>query len=437
MTADLCKKTKKTKIEMFMYKISVLNNGLRVVSTYMPQATSASVYLFFANGSRFESYAENGISHFIEHMLFRGTERRPTSTILCGEIEGVGGFINGGTDKDFTEYYAIVPADRFSLAVDVLSDMILRSQFAIDDIEKERKVISEEIAMCFDNHQERCEVLIDSLLWPSHALGRSVIGTPRRINSFTAAQLSAYQKSHYGAHNAVLSVAGPLRHNEVVKQAKELFSALSSPLPFPMTPFRNRQSKSWVYEKRDIEQVHLTIAWPSISRSDPRRHHMDMANTLLSRGSSGRLFSEIRDKLGLAYSVESYQMRHHENGALAVYAATHKSQVEQTILAIIHEVKKLAYEKIDEAELAKARELIRGRLLLKAESTRSIAADTGSQLLLNNEILSSQQILDVVEKISTQDIQQSALWLISHQPKLAAVGSLDDLPKLERLLSHY
>ena len=417
-----------------MHNLTVLNNGLRVVSAYMPQATSATAFLFFASGSRHESLAENGISHFIEHMLFRGTTKRPNSQILCGEIEGIGGYINGGTDKDFTEFYAKVPADRFRTAADVLADMTLYSRFDAEDTEKERQVISEEIAMCYDNHQERCESLIDNILWPQHALGRSVAGTQESINTFTSQQLSTYQKSHYSAQNGVFSVAGPLQHHEIVSLAQELFSNLVTTASITDEPYKPQESPSFICEKRDIEQVHLTLAWPSVNRTDPRRHQIDMLNTLLSGGTSGRLFSEIRDKQGLAYTVESYQMRHAENGALAIYAATQTNKAEQTVAAIMNELKKIAYEDIEQTELQKARELVRGRLILKAESTKGTAASNGSQLLLNNEIYDSQRILRIVENITTQNITDCARWLLSQAPKLAAVGCLSDEKKLADLI---
>ena len=407
-----------------MYQISVLSNGIRVVSNYMPQATSASAFVFFNSGSRHETIAESGISHFIEHMLFRGTTNRPSSQILCGEIESIGGYINGGTDKDFTEFYAKVPADRFPMAVDVLSDMILNSRFDNEDMEKERKVIGEEIAMCYDNHQEWCEVLIDSILWPDHALGRSVAGSVESISTFTSQQLREYQKNHYGSSGTVFSVAGPLKHEETVCLAENLFADLPVASFLDTELYQARQSQSFIYEKRNSEQVHLTIAWPSVNRTDPRRHQIDMLNTLLSGGTSGRLFSEIRDKQGLVYTVESYQMRHTESGAFAVYAATKNTTASQTVAAIIGELKKLAFENIPKDELNKARELVRGRLILRAESTKSMASDYGAQLLLNDEIKDNQQVLKIVESITTQDISECAQWLINQKPKLSAVGSL-------------
>jgi len=401
----------------------------------MPQATSVTIFIFFGCGSRHETKKENGMAHFIEHMLFRGTDKRPTSQDICAEIEGLGGFLNGGTDKDFTEYYVKVPADRFATAVNVLTDMVLRPKFSLQDIAKEKEVIGEEIAMCYDDHQERCEILIDSILWPNHSLGRSVAGSIKSINNFNAIQLQTFKDKFYNAGNAVFSVAGNIKHKEVTKAAKTLLTVLPEGNAPKDKIFKEKNdSQSFIVDKRETEQVHLTLAIPTISRQNSQRYQLDMLNTILAGGMSGRLFSQLRDNQGLVYTIESYQMRHKESGVLAIYAATQPSKACQALASIINEIKKLAIDGVGEGELHKAKELVRGRLILKAESTKSVAASNGSQLLLNGQILENDDVLNIIEHISAADIQNMAVFLLKQPRKLAVVGHVSDEKTLQKML---
>jgi len=308
-----------------MYNKSVLDNGLRVITSTMPNSRSVCLAILVGAGSCYELKEEAGISHFVEHLLFKGTQRRPTSKEITQDIESVGGIINAGTDKEVTIFWCKVAESHFPIALDVLSDLLLNSRFANKEIEQERRIISEEINMNLDLPQQRVNMLIDELLWPEQPLGRDVIGYKETVSSITRRQLLNYVARRYMPNNTVLSVAGNIQHEEAMKQIEPLFNKWAAgKLSTGYITDDNQTEARLRMEPRDIEQAHLCLAVHGFSYSHPRRFTLDLLNTVLGGGMSSRLFTEIREHRGLAYDIYSSTDHSLNSGSFIIYAVARK-----------------------------------------------------------------------------------------------------------------
>ena len=418
-----------------MHQKTTLDNGLRIVTTTMAHTRSVSIYFFIGVGSRFESDAEAGISHFIEHVLFRGTAQRKTAKEISEAIEGVGGFLNGGTDKEMTLYWARVSQDHFPLALDVLADVYQHSRFEAEDIEKERQIIVEEINMTRDSPHQQVHMLIDSLLWPGHPLGRDIAGTKESMAGITRDMMLGYLDNKYLPENTVIAIAGNIGHEGVVEAVSKAFSGWknnNSGLEF--LPYTGQPNPRLEIEKRDTEQVHLCLGLPGLELKHPDRYALDLMNVILGEGMSSRLFTEIRDNLGLAYSIHSYIDHLHDSGSLVIYAGVEPANLSVAVRAITGQLASLK-DTITEAELSKAQELTRGRMLLRMEDTRSVAGWMGGQEVLIGEIMTVDQVLAKVNTVTIEQMQGLANELItSEQLRLSVVGPVGEDESLEELL---
>ena len=418
-----------------MYKKAVLDNGLRVLTANMPHTQSVCVCIFIGVGSRYETNAEAGVSHFIEHLLFKGTPKRPTARDISGAIEGVGGIFNGGTDKEVTVYWCKVAKTHFPLALDVLSDILLHSKFDPLEMEKERQVIIEEINMGNDSPSQRVNMLIDELLWPHHPLGREVAGSKESVNAITRDLMLDYLGRQYIPDGSVVAVAGNIRHDEVIAAiGQALGDWTSQPVRSGFLAYKPALAKRLQIETRDIEQAHFCLALPGLSLLHPQRFTLDLLNIILGEGMSSRLFTEVRDKLGLAYSIHSYAEHFTDSGSVIIYAGVEPKKIEIAVKAVLEQLAQLR-ENIPEAELSKVKELSRGRLLLRMEDSRSVAGWMGGQEILTQRILSVEQTIAIIEAITAEEIKQLAREIMTgSQLRLAVVGPEDDYEPLEGLL---
>ncbi len=370
-----------------MYQKVTLDNGLRVITANMPHTRSVCVSLFMGVGSRYETSAEAGVSHFIEHLLFRGTEKRPTSRSISEAIEGVGGILNGGTDKELTVYWCKVAQTHFPLALDVLSDMLLNSKFDPQDMEKERQIIIEEINRSRDYPPQWVDMLIDEILWPGHPLGRDTAGTQESITAITREAMLNFLAREYQPGNTVIAVAGNIQHQETVEAVNQ---ALGKWVPQSSPPgyltYEGRMTQRLRIEPRDLEQVHLCLALPGVSIFDPRHFILDLLDVILGAGMSSRLFTEVRDKLGLAYDIHSYVDHFLDCGSVVVSAGVKPQNLATAIKAILEQLRQLK-ESIPEAELTKAKEQSKGNLLLRMEDSHNVASWLGDQEFLTKRIL--------------------------------------------------
>jgi len=418
-----------------MFDRTVLENGLRIVSSTMPHTRSVSVGLYVAAGSRYEDDEIAGVSHFLEHMLFKGTTRRPTAQQISEEIEGVGGTMNAATDKELTVYWAKVGHQHFERCLDVLADALLESTLEPVEIEKERQVIIEELAMTEDSPGDLAALLIDDVLWPEQPLGRDVGGSPRSVAAITREQIVAFVGRHYTPANTVLAVAGNVTHDEVVKQAKKRLGQWAPAAAGPWYRAVDHPSPKVALKSKKTEQAHVCVGLHGYSSTHPDRYALDLMNTVLGEGMSSRLFVEIREKLALAYDVHSYVAHFLDAGALVVSAGVDPKRVEPTIAAVLSELKKM-HAGVPEPELRKAKELIKGRLQLRMEDTRAVASWLGTQELLRDEILTVDNALDIIERVTVEDVNRVAEELLRpERMSLAVVGPYRSEARFAKLMA--
>lgn len=410
-----------------MHKKTTLDNGLRIVTASMPHVHSVSMGVIVGAGSRYERPGQAGISHFIEHLCFKGAKKRPTSKDISEAIEGVGGVLNGGTDKELTIYWCKVAQPHFLIAIDVLADMLAHSRFEPEEIEKERQVITEEINMSFDSPQYRVDLLLDEVMWPHQPLGRDVAGSKETVARMTRKDMLKYLRRQYVANNAVVSVAGDITHKEIVAGLEKGFGQWRQDARQEWVPVNGRQRRARLkVEERDTEQAHLCLAVPGLSLRDPDRFTLDLLSAMLGEGMSSRLFLEIREKKGLAYAISSCVDHFLDAGALTVYAGVDPRQVPATVAAILAELNRMK-DGIPEQELRKTKEYCKGRMLLRMEDTRSVSSWLGGQEFLLGNILTIEQVIAKIETISAGDIMRVARELfLGERLNLAVVGPVDE-----------
>lgn len=419
-----------------MYQKTTLDNGIRVITSRLPHARSVSFSLFLGTGSRYEDKTEIGISHFLEHIMFKGTYKRPTSRDISEAIEGIGGILNGETDKELTVYWCKVARPHFHIALDVLTDMVLHSKFDPVEIDKERQVIIEEINRSKDSPAQQVDELTDEILWPDHSLGTDIAGTRESVSSLSREKMLEYLEEQYSPQNAVFAIAGDIIHEEMVEAVmKATKDWKSSKPPRSFQPYVERYNPRLRIINRDTEQVHLCLAFPGLSFFDPGRYALDLLNVVLSGGMSSRLFMEIRENLGLAYAVQSYVDHFLDSGSVIVYAGVEMKNFETAIKAILEQLARLKTEPVPETELKKAKELSKGRLLLRLEDTHALSGWIGGQEILTKKVLTDTEVINIIESINSDDIMKVANDLfVSDKLRLAAVGPITENADLEKLL---
>jgi len=407
-----------------MYETFVLDNGLRVLMVPVPGIQSVSAGVFVAVGSRYESDELGGASHFIEHMLFKGTARWPTARLLAEAIEGVGGLSNAYTDQELTVYYAKVAAAQAATAIEVLVDMARYPLFDEAEIEKERAVIGEELNMVYDAPDEWLEVLVDQLLWPNHPLGRNVAGTQQSLVGLNQARLTSFYRRHYHPQNMLIALAGAVEPDTLLPMLTDLLAdwqPADSPT-FPAAP-ASQNITAWHIENRSIEQGHLGLALPGLPRTHPNRYALNLLNAVLGDGMSSRLFQTIREEKGLAYAVDSSLTMLHDTGSLVIYAGVDPDRAVETVQTIQQELDRLCQEPISEAELRKTKEYVKGRLILGLEDSYSQAAWVAYQAIFKDSIKTPQDVLEAYEAVTATDLQVIAQQIFRPDyQKLAAVG---------------
>lgn len=418
-----------------MHQKTVLENGLRVVSTAMPHTHSVSISYLVGTGSRYENEEQAGVSHFIEHLLFKGNTRRPTSKEISAAIEGVGGGLNGGTDRESTVYWARVTRPNFLLALEVLTDMLLNSLFDPQELERERSVIIEEINMTKDVPAHQVHLLTDEILWPDHPLGRDIAGSKETMTEISREMLLDYMESMYLPENTVVAIAGDIPHEEAVEAVSQVTSGWIGKKVKPgYIPYSVQPNPRLLVEKRDTEQAHLCLALPGLPILHPERFVLDILNIILGEGMSSRLFTEIRDRLGLAYSIHSFIDHLQDTGAMTIAAGVEPRNLIVAVEAIVRELS-LMREAIPEEEVIKAKEFAKGRLLLRMEDTRSVAGWTGGQEILTGNILTLEEVVSKIDSVTGSQLQETACKLIFEEDlRLAVVGPVEDEKTLKSLL---
>jgi predicted Zn-dependent peptidase len=402
---------------------SVLTNGLRVLSSYMPHTRSVSISIYVGAGSRYEQAGEEGLSHMLEHMLFKGTAKRPTSREISELIDGIGGTHNAATDRELTVYYTKIPHHHFELGLDILADMMLAPVMDAVEFEKERKVVLEELAMVADQPGQLADLLIDEVMWPDQPLGRDIAGTPDFHRQ-------------YVPNNTVVSIAGNVPHDQAVGEVERLLHGWGTAEAGPWHPAVDGQDglRQAVRYKR-TEQAHICLAVPGLASLHPQRQALDLLSTVLGEGMSSRLWMELREQRGLAYDVHSYASHFRDTGAFVTYAGTDPKNARTAIAAMSQELASLR-DGVPEEELQKGKEVAKGRLLLRMEDTRAVAGWLGAQEILLDEVKTVDEVVEEIDAVTAEDVRTVANELIrADRLNLAAVGPFRSAERLAASLA--
>ncbi|HEX7101329.1 MAG TPA: pitrilysin family protein [Nitrolancea sp.] len=419
-----------------MYTKSVLPNGVRVVTSRMDHVKSASLIIYVGAGSRHESDDQAGISHYLEHMVFKGTEKRPDPVQITEELECVGGMLNAATSRESTNYWVKVPSAHLDRAFDVLGDMLRKSVFDLNEIEKERGVIIEEIRGIEDTPDDLIHDVIDELVWDGQSVGRSVIGSEATVRAITRQQMIDYLEAQYRPDRIVIAAAGDVHHEFVRDLSERYFGDLQPSSVNTFVPAEYSQRAAQVkLVQRSTNEAHLCLGIPALPYTDERRHAQDMIDAILSSGMSSRLFREIRERRGLAYEVYSYFREYADVGQGVVYAGVEPKRTSEALTAILEEFGKLRTTLVPEDELQRTKELRKGRIDMGLEDSRSVAGWIGGQELIFGDILTPDQVIEKIESVTSDDILELSRELFTTERlNLAVVGPLDIEDELRSLL---
>jgi predicted Zn-dependent peptidase len=405
------------------HRVHSLRGGARLVVEPMPERHSTSVVLMFAGGSRLEDDRLAGASHFIEHLFFKGTRRRPTSKEIADAIEGVGGFINASTDKELTAYWARVPSEHMTLGLDVLFDIVANSRLDPADVEKERIVILDELRGYQDQPQDLVQNLFEELIWPGHPLGRDIAGTEESVSRLTRDDILEYADAHYRLPNLVVGAAGALDMGETHELVsgglllrEDPDGAVSGAPPGPL------EGPRVLIRRRDTEQAHICLGARAVSYVHPDRYALDLLNTVLGEGMSSRLFLNIRERLSLAYDVHSFTQKHRDTGYLGVYMGVEPKKAVDAVNAVMEELRRFGETEVSAEELARAKEFTKGRLRLELETTNGVAFWLTYQELLLGGIKTLEEELAMVDAVTAADVKRAADQVLGEPLQMSVIG---------------
>lgn len=381
-----------------MVKIKTMDNGLCVIGEENSFVRSVALGIWIRNGSIDENKTNNGISHFIEHMMFKGTKNR-TAKDIADEMSEVGGRINAFTGKEYMCYYAHTLDNHIDVALDVLSDMLLNSSMKDEDMTKEKGVVIEEINMYEDSPEEIVHDLIQEEAWSGSTLGYNILGTKELVNNFTKEDIKNYMSKYYIPENIVISVVGKFDFDEMFDKINNKFSSLESKKRIPRID-KLDYKKCFVTKDKDIEQVHLCLSFPSIPYNSDEIYILSILNTILGGGINSRLFQSIREEKGLAYSIYSYVETYEVAGMLNIYAATNPTQVEEVVLSIMDEINLLLEKGIDEKELNQTKEQLKSNLIIGFENMNSRMSSYGKTKLMINRIKTQDEMIEGINAVN-------------------------------------
>jgi predicted Zn-dependent peptidase len=403
----------------------ILPNGLVVITEPMEYFHSVSVGVWLRTGSRREPAELNGISHFIEHMVFKGTRRRSAEDI-AREVDRVGGMLDAFTAKEMVCFNTRVLAEHLPKAFDVLADMVLEPRFADEDIEREKSVVLEEIRMTQDNPEDLVHELFTQNFWSPHPLGKPILGTPETVSALTRETLGDWFSRCYAPNNLVITAAGKVTHAQMVELVTERFASVSALSDGAAEPAPEPAQHITLKTKHELEQVHICLGVPALPLTDRRRFAASILNNVLGGGMSSRLFQNIRERLGLAYAIFSEMNSYRDAGVLSVYAGTSLDTAEQLIDCVLEEFKQLKTQPLDEEELRRAKDHLKGATLLALEGTGSRMNSLARYHIYFGRHFTAQELIAMLESVTAEEVQQIAKELF--QPgRLAAsvVGALD------------
>ena len=412
-------------------RVSTLANGLRVASDPVATVETASVGVWIEAGSRHEAATISGVSHFLEHMVFKGTRNRDARAI-AEEIEAVGGHLNAHTSREYTAFYAKVLKENLPLAIDIISDILQNAALDDGEIGRERTVVMQEIMQAQDTPDDIIFDHFQETAFPEQPLGRPVLGAPKMIEAMSRDVLSGYMQAHYGAARMVVAAAGRVDHDALVELAEKAFDRLpASPLP-GREPARYRGGD--FRQERDLEQVHLVLGLEGIGYRDPDFYPLSILSTLLGGGMSSRLFQEAREKRGLVYSIYTFPSSYSDTGLFGIYAGTGEQEVEELVPLICDELVKLAQDVGDE-EISRGRAQLKSGLLMSLESTSARCEQLARQLMVFGRPIPVAETVARIEAVDRDAVIKAARRLLASSPTFATLGPIDRVAAYDEIVA--
>ncbi|GAC1342859.1 MAG: pitrilysin family protein [Acetobacteraceae bacterium] len=411
-------------------RVTRLPSGLTVVTETMDRVETVSLGAYIATGTRNESEAENGASHFLEHMAFKGTERR-TASEIAEAVENVGGHINAYTAREQTAYYVKLLKEDLALGADIIGDILTHSTFAPEELERERGVILQEIGQANDTPDDIIFDRFQETAYPSQPMGRPVLGTEQGIRGMERDQLTGYMRRHYAAGNVVVAAAGALEHETVVELARQHFADLPAEMPGRFVP--GAYTGGEFREARELDQVHIVLGFPSVAYGDPDYYPALLLSTLLGGGMSSRLFQEVREKRGLVYSIYSFSAPFIDGGLFGIYAGTGEKEAAELMPVTLEELRKVQLG-VSQEELNRARAQVKASLLMSLESTGSRCEQVARQMQVFGRIVPTAETVTKLGAVGIDDIRRAAQRIFRAAPTLASLGPADKVPSLPAVI---
>lgn len=415
--------------------LTSLNNNLKIITVERPQTETVSLGIWVNTGSAYETPDNNGISHFIEHMVFKGTQKRDFKAI-SEDIENVGGATNAYTSREFTSFYAKMLKQDLELAVDVLADFVMAPTFPNEEMVKEKEVVVQEIKQTFDDPSDAVFEHFQEKAFAEQAIGRSILGTAELVRSFDEHKLREYMNSHYAGENIVVTAVGNLKHENFVKLVSERMNRLRPNINF-IKP-EQLYTGGFYEEVRDVEQAQVVLGFNGIDYHDKDYRASHVMSLILGGSMSSRLFQEIREKRGLVYTVYSFTNSSTKSGLCGIYAGLDAEQINQYLPVVADELKKITNEYVSDAELQRAKTQIKAGLLMGLESSHSTAEMLSRQFLVYGRFINIEEIVAQIDEIAKEDILRVAQRLFTGRPTYSLLGNLQDYPKyddLQKMLS--
>ena len=423
---------------MNVFERETLSNGIRVLKAPMPQAQSVACFVMLAAGSRYETRETNGIAHFAEHMFFKGTERRPTARAIAGEVDALGGEFNAFTGKEYTGFYVKCAAEHRDTALDVLVDMVRHSKFDPQEIEREKGVIVEEMNMYFDTPRDFIGGVYENLLYGDQPLGWDIIGRKETVRAATRDTFLDYIERWYTPHRLVIGIGGRIDGEELLPRLEELLGDLSrdgAAAPEPLQPLTNGGARVKVHTKQS-DQAHVVLGARSLPLAHPDRYVLMVLATVLGGGMSSRLFTEVRERRGLAYYVFGTNHSYTDAGSLYAQAGVDIARVDDAVRTVVSELRRVAEEPVPPDELEKARNFTKGRFVLQVESPHGMIMFGLRREVLEGRAADPAEVLAGLDAVTADDVQRVARQVLGENGlNLAVIGPFEDAERFERLIA--
>ena len=412
------------------HQTTILKNGLKIITSIRPEIETVSLGIWVNTGSAYETNDINGVSHFVEHMVFKGTQKR-NALQISEDIENVGGQTNAYTSREFTAFYAKMLKSDLELAIDVIADFVVAPTFDEIEMKKEKEVVIQEIKQSIDTPDDAIFDLFEADAFKNLPIGRTILGPEETVRSFTPSVLRSYMKTHYSANNMVVTAVGNLDHDVFVKMVEERLGSYQEKSSFQIEP--QNYTGGFTAENRPIEQTHMLLGFKGFEYKNPMYYPASVFSAIFGGGMSSRLFQEIREKRGLVYTVYSFTNSHTLGGLFGIYAGTTADELNELIPVVSDEIKKVVNDKVKEEELNRAKMQLKASMLMALESSSSTAEVMARQQLIHGHIIETDEIIKRIDSVTADDIQKVAQTIFTTTPTYTLLGNFNKYPSYDKL----